>query len=89
MSFEAVLKSKNPNTVVSTAAPTDRDLSVEPAVTIWSNRYNSGGWATISLQTSGERGERVRLMGPNVRTYLFHPLPQVIACLSVWPGLKR
>lgn len=34
-------------------------------------------------------GARVPVMGPNVRTYLFHPLAQVIGCLSVWPGLKR
>lgn len=30
----------------------------------------------------------VLVIGPNVRTYLFHPLAQVIGCLSVWPGLK-
>lgn len=34
-------------------------------------------------------GERDLVMGPNVRTYLFHPLAQVIGRLSVWSGLKR
>lgn len=37
----------------------------------------------------GEMGVRVPVMGPNVRTYLFHPLAQVIGRLSVCPRLKR
>lgn len=66
----------------------DGDLSTEAIVWCMSDRHNGLG-AEPPAQTGGEMGERVLVMGPNVRTYLFHPLAQVIGCLSVWPRLKR
>lgn len=51
-----------------------------------------GGPSHLSVppQARGRNGSASSLvMDPNVRTYLFHPLAQVIGCLSVWPWLKR
>lgn len=58
---------------------------------VWVDRHNGPRLShrqSPSTKKKEKMGVRVPVMGPNVRTYLFHPLAQVIGRHSVCSGLK-